>query len=138
MAEKGIADIADSKKIVTELLTKNPQIQAIYAPWDAIAEGVLAATKALGRNDIKVYTMDLGATVSVDMAKKGCIAGIVSDLPYTTGGSLAVLGANSVLGNKTPAFVVVPAIKVNRANLEEMWQRAYHISPPKEVLEALK
>ena len=104
IAKKGIANPNDGEAIASAIITQNPDIDAIYAPWDTIAEGVVAATRAAGRKDIKVYTMDLGENNALDLAKGGNVAGIVADLPYDLGATLAKIGALSVLGQKTPCF----------------------------------
>ncbi len=136
--EKGIANPNDGEAIASAIITQNPNVTAIYAPWDTIAEGVVAAARAAGRKDIKVFTMDLGANNAMDMVKGGNIAGIVADLPYSLGETLARMGALSAIGVKTPPFVVVPAIKVDKSNIREMWKKSLNRDAPKEVLNALK
>jgi len=117
--------------------TQHPDIQAIYAPWDSIAEGVVAATRAAGRSDIKVITMDLGAANALDMAKGRNVAGIVTDLPYDLGQTLATMGALAKLGEQTPPFVTVSADAVTRDNLADAWQQALRRDPPAAVTKAL-
>ena len=138
IAKKGIANPNDGESIASAIITQNPKVKAIYAPWDTIAEGVVAATRSANRKDIKVYTMDLGENNVLDMAKKGNIAGIVADLPYELGATLAKVGALSVLGQKTAPFITVPAIKVVRDNLEAKWEQSLHRPLPKVVKKALR
>ncbi len=138
VAERGIANPNDAETIASAIITQNPNINAIYAPWDAIAEGVVSAARAAGRPDIKVVTMDLGAANALDMVKGRNVAGIVTDLPYDLGKTLATMGAKSLLGQDTPAFVTVPAIGVTKDNIVEQWQVALRREPPKAVLKALK
>ncbi|AMC36405.1 substrate-binding domain-containing protein [Janthinobacterium sp. B9-8] len=137
VADKGIANPNDGEVIASAILTQNPSVKAIYAPWDAIAEGVTAAVRAAGRKDVKVVTMDLGAANALDMVKGGNVAGIVSDLPYDMGKTLATMGAMSLLNKPTPAFVTVDAIKVTSANLATQWQKALFRQPPDAVVKAL-
>ncbi|MEN6364689.1 MAG: substrate-binding domain-containing protein [Rectinema sp.] len=138
IAEKGIANPNDGEAIASAIITQNPSVNAIYAPWDTIAEGVVAAVRAAGRKDIKVFTIDLGANNAMDMVKGGNMGGIVADLPYSLGETLARMGALSAIGVKTPPFVVVPAIKVDKSNIKEMWIKSLNREAPKEVLNALK
>lgn len=137
VAKRGIANANDGEAIASALITQYPGINAIYAPWDSIAEGVVSATRAAGRKDIKVVTMDLGAANALDMAKGRNVAGIVTDLPYDLGQTLARMGALSTLGVDTPAFVTVSASGVTRDNLASEWQKALRREAPKSVVKAL-
>src|ERR1700712_2999313 len=59
VAKQGIAgpDFAgDAQSAANAMLSKNPNLDAIWAVWDVPAEGVLAAARASGRNDLKVVT----------------------------------------------------------------------------------
>jgi ribose transport system substrate-binding protein len=136
VAEKGISNPNDGETIASAIITQNPTVNAIYAPWDTIAEGVVAAARSAGRKDIKVFTIDLGANNGLDLVKGGNMAGIVVDLPFTMGETLARMGALSVLGTKTPPFVVVPAIKVTKDNIGEQWKRSLNRDAPQEILNA--
>jgi ribose transport system substrate-binding protein len=138
VSQKGIANQNDGEMIASAIITQHPDIKAIYAPWDTIAEGVVSATRAVGRKDIKVFTMDIGANNGLDLAKGGNVAGIVADLPYDLGSTLAKVGALSVLGEKTPPFITVPAIKISKKNIVQGWKKSLRRMPPKEVMRALK
>lgn len=137
VAKRGIANANDGEVIASAMITQNPDIKVIYAPWDSIAEGVVAATRAAGRKDIKVVTMDLGAANALDMAKQRNVSGIVTDLPYDLGQTLAKMGTLAKLGVDTPAFVTVSASAVTRENLAQAWQEALRRPAPKSVQKAL-
>lgn len=136
VAARGIANQQDGEAIASALLTQFPAISAIYAPWDSIAEGVTAAARAAGRRDLKVVTMDLGAANALDMVKGGNMAGIVSDLPYDMGQTVARMGGLALLGQPAPAFVTVDALRVDSANLATQWQRALGRALPSAVTQA--
>ena len=136
--KKGIANPADGEVIASAMLTQFPDLKAIYAPWDTIAEGVLAACRAANRKDVKVFTIDLGANTALDLVKGGNMAGVVADLPFTMGETIARMGALACLGQETPPFVVVPPIKVDKDNILESWKQALNVDAPKEVQDALK
>ncbi|EOF1292603.1 hypothetical protein SFX37_004790, partial [Salmonella enterica subsp. enterica serovar Kentucky] len=91
-----------------------------------------------GRKDIKVITMDLGAANALDMAKQRNVAGIVTDLPYDLGQTLARMGALAKLEQPTPPFVTVGASAVTRDNLLDAWQQALRRPAPEAVQKALK
>ena len=137
VAKRGIVNPEDGEVIASAIITQNPDIDAIYAPWDTIAEGVVAAARAANRPDIRVYTMDLGENNVLDMVKGGNVSGIVADLPYELGAALARIGALSALGESTPPFVIVPAIKVTRENVREQWELSLRRPLPQEIESAL-
>ena len=138
VAKKGIVNPSDGDVIASAILTQFPDVDAIYAPWDTIAEGVVAGVRAAGREDVGVFTMDLGANNAMDLVKGGNMRGMVADLPYVLGETLAKMGALSVLDNETPAFVTVPAIKVDRENIESHWKLSLNRPLPDDVRKAMK
>ncbi|MCC6315257.1 MAG: substrate-binding domain-containing protein [Thermomicrobiales bacterium] len=136
--EQGMANPADAESIASAMLTRDPEINAFYVPWAEPAEGVLAALRAAGRDDVKVVTIDLDTTVALDMAQGGAMVGIAADTPYQLGFTMALIGAYGVLGKEAPPFTIVPTIKVTRDNLPEAWEASLHEAPPQEILDALK
>ena len=142
VAKRGIAgpDFAsEADVVVSALLTEFPNIDAVYAPWEAgPADGVVAALRAAGRDDVAVFTMDLGANNVLDMVKGGNVKGFVADLPFELGGAMANIGALAVLGEETPAFVTVPAIKVDSSNVPTQWKRSLNRELPPEILSELE
>ncbi len=137
LKETGIANPSDGETIASAILTQHPEVQAIYAPWDQIAEGVIAAARSSNRSDLMVFTMDLGETNALDMAKNGNLVGTVADLPYELGATAAKIGALDALDQKTPPFVTVPATSVTRENLKTKWQESLRRPLPEEVDRAL-
>lgn len=138
VAKRGIANANDSETLANAILTQYPNVKAIYAPWDVLAEGVVAAARTAGNKGVQVFTIDLGANNVMDMAKGGNMKGVVADLPFVLGETLAKMGALSVLGVETPAFVTVPAIKIDRTNLSTEWKHSLNRALPNEILSALK
>ncbi len=138
VAQKGIVNPSDGDVVASALLTQYPKLDAIYAPWDTIAEGVVAGTRASGRKDIAVFTMDLGPSNAMNLVKDGHMKGMVADLPFVLGETLAKMGALSVLEKETPAFVTVPAIKVDKNNIKTQWEKSLNRPLPDEVLKIIK
>ena len=136
VAERGIADPNDGNVVASALLTQYPNLDAIYAPWDTIAEGVVAAARSVS-SKVQIFTIDLGNTSAMDMARGGNMKGIVADLPYVLGQKLAEVGALSVLGRETPPFVTVPAVKIDRGNLAEMWPEVMNEPLPQDIANVL-
>jgi ribose transport system substrate-binding protein len=138
VAEEGVADPAKAEEVASAMLTRNPEITGIYTPWATPAEGVLAALRAAGRDDVDVVTLDLDPSIALDMIQDGNIVGIAADLAYELGRTMAVEGAYGLLGKEAPAFTIVPAIKVTTDNLAEAWRESLAQDPPPEVLQALE
>ena len=132
VTKRGIANPADAETLAAAILTQFPDVDAIYAPWDTIAEGVVAAARGVN-SDVSVFTMDLGANNALDMVKGGNIRGVVADLPFVLGETMAKIGVLGVLNREAPAFVTVPAIKVTSENIETEWERSLNRSLPEEI-----
>ena len=120
------------------MLTRNADLDAIWAVWDVPAEGVLAAARANGRNDLTVMTIDLGQNVAIDMAKGGPIKGLGAQRPFDQGATEALLAGYGLLGKKAPPYVAVNALPVTAANLESAWRTVYRQGLPSKVAEAQK
>jgi len=112
VTKQGVADPAQAEAVTSAILTQYPKVNAINAPWDTIAEGSVAAVRTSGKKNVGVFTMDLGANNVMDMVTTGIIKGVAADLPYVLGETMAKIGALAKLGRPTPAFTVVPAIKI--------------------------
>ena len=139
VAEQGIAgpDFAgDAEKVASAMLTRHADLDAIWVVWDVPAEGVLAAARANGRNDLDVTTIDLGQNVAIDMAKGGPIKGLGAQRPFDQGVTEATLAGYGLLDKKAPPYVAVNALPVTRSNLASAWKTVYHQGLPPKVVEA--
>ena len=136
--EQGLADPAAAEQIAASLLTRNPDLNGIYAPWSAgPADGVLAALRAAGASDVAVVTLDLDTNVSLDLVEGGNIVGIAADEAYALGRTMALEGAYGLVGKPAPPFVVVPAIGVTADNIIDAYRQSLATDPPTEVMQAL-
>ncbi len=126
--------------ITAALLTKYPDVKGIYVSYSTPAISVLEAVKSLDRNDIKIITMDLDTTASLDLAEGGNIAGIAVDLPYLMGFGRAIIAAYGILGKECPdqCYFTSPSYKGTRENLAEVYQLSFGVDAPQVVLDALK
>lgn len=139
--EKGIGgpDFAgDAEKIASAYLTKYADLKGIWAVWDVPGEGVLAALRSSGRNDVILTTIDLGKNVAIDIAKNGPTKGLGAQRPYDQGTTEAKLAGYGLLGKTAPAYVALPALPVTRDNVLEAWKTVYHQDPPKDLADAAK
>lgn len=137
--EQGIAgpDFAgDAQGVANAMLTKNADLDGIWAVWDVPAEGVMAAARETGRTDIKIATEDLGTNVAIALAKNQMIVGLGAQLPYDQGVAEADLAALSILGQEVPAYVALSSLPVDHDNVLEAWRTVYHTDPPASVSDA--
>ena len=118
------------------MLTRNADLDGIWAVWDVPAEGVLAAARANGRADLAITTIDLGQNVAIDMAQDGPIKGLGAQRPYDQGVTEATLAGYALLGKKAPPYVAVNALPVTPDDLESAWDAVYHQGLPPKVIEA--
>ncbi len=138
VTEEGIANPNDGDVVASAILNQHPEVDAIYAPWATIANGVLSAVRTADREDVGIFTIDLDNSIALNMAKGGNVKGIVSDLPYLLGKGLVKVGALGVLGKETPAFTTVPAVTVDKGNLKEKWQEVLKEPLPEDIAEVLE
>lgn len=137
VAAGGFTEEPKTEEVAAAMLVQHPEINGFYVAWDVAAEGVIAALRAVDRDDVVVVTEDLGATNDLDMAMDGNMYGKTIDLPFDIGATMAKMAAYQWLGKEAPPFVVVDLIKVTKNNLVESWERALNLAPPDDVLDAL-
>lgn len=142
IATKGVSDsdlVAQSQQQSDAIINQNPDLKGMWAPWDVPAEGIMAAARSAGRNDLKISTIDLGKSVGVAMAQKQLIAGTSAQRPYDQGVTEARIAAGArVLGKQYPAYIALPALPVTRTNLSEGWQEVYHSPLPSDIADLMK
>ncbi|GIG27253.1 substrate-binding domain-containing protein [Cellulomonas denverensis] len=139
VTERGIAgpDFAgDAQKVADALLTQNADLDGIWAVWDVPAEGVMAAARSAGRNDLKIATQDLGTNVAIALAQDDMVIGLGAQRPYEQGVTEANLAAGALLGREAPAFVALPALPVTHDNVLEAWSTVYNQDPPSDLANA--
>jgi ribose transport system substrate-binding protein len=137
--EQGIGgpDFAgDAEEVASAMLTRNPDLDGIWAVWDVPAEGVLAAARSNGRDDLKITTIDLGQNVAIDMAEGGPVTGLGAQRPFDQGVAEAKLAGYALLDKQAPEYVALNALPVEPESLADAWQAVYHQGLPSKVQEA--
>jgi ribose transport system substrate-binding protein len=137
--EQGIAgpDFAgDAQTAANAMLSQHPDLDGLWAVWDVPAEGVLAAARAAGRDDLKVATQDLGLNVGISLAQDENVVGLGAQRPYEQGVTEARLAALSLLGEETPAYVALPSLGVTHENVLEAWETVYAEEPPADLADS--
>lgn len=138
--EQGIGgpDFAgEAERSASAMLTRNRNLNGIWAVWDVPAEGVLSAIRSLGRDKMIVTTCDLGKNVAIDMAKNRNVKGLGAQRPFDQGVTEAKLAGYALIGKKAPDYVALPALPVERSNLLKAWQEVYHSKAPASVLQSM-
>ncbi len=141
VAEQGISgpDFArDAEQAAAAMLAKHSDLQGIWAVWDIFGEGVMAAIRRTGRQEVIVITVDLGKNVAIEIARDGIVKGLAAQRPFDQGVTEATLAGYALLGETAPADVIFGGMPVTRDNLCDAWKTVYHQDPPTEVQVAMK
>jgi ribose transport system substrate-binding protein len=137
--EQGISGpdfAADAQRVAGDMLARHRDLNGIWAVWDVPAEGVMAAARTAGRNDLAITTVDLGLNVALELARGGLVIGVGAQRPFDQGVYEAELAAYGLLGKEAPAYVALPALPVSKVSVLEAWESVYHTPPPPELVEA--
>jgi ribose transport system substrate-binding protein len=125
IARMPMSDPHKTQEIASAMLTRYPDLDVIFAPWDLPADGVLAALNAAGKKTPLAH-IDLGFTGATQIAcGTGPIFVMSSQLVYEWGRTGAIAAALHALGRPVPPYVVVPVFAVTKDNLKEGWELAY-------------
>ncbi|RRJ15577.1 sugar ABC transporter substrate-binding protein [Lachnoanaerobaculum orale] len=138
VAEQGFTDENGCNEQADAILTQFPDIDGIYASWDIPMEGILSSVRAAGKEGkIALVAIDLGNNIALEIAK-GTVVGVGAQMPYDQGVAETKLAALSLIGESTPAYVVCPAMKVDKENVLDAYKAVYHVDAPSWLLEADK
>lgn len=139
VADQGVAgpDFAgQAEEAATGMLTANPDLDGVWGVWDVPSEGILAAARTAGRNDLAITTIDLGTPMAIELASGGMIKGLGSQRPYDQGVTEAKLAGYALLDKEAPPYVALPALPVTGENVLDAWEEVYSQEPPEQVREA--
>ena len=140
-AEQGIGGpdfSGDADRAASAMLTSNPGIDGIWAVWDVPAEGVIAAARANGRDNLVITTIDLGENVAINMAQGGFVYGLGAQRPFDQGVTEAMLAGYGLLDKKAPAFVALPALPVTKETLLDAWQQVYRAEATENIQNSMQ
>lgn len=121
VVEKWFDDPAQTKAVVSSLLSSNPDIKVLLIDWaNPPADQAQQVFKERGLKpwkDIAMVTIDFDNTIIVPMAKDGpdnnYTGAFISQTWYTAGANQVKLFAKKVLyGDKAPKYVVSPPLPV--------------------------
>lgn len=126
----------DAQKVADAMLSQNPDLSGIWAVWDVPAEGVMAAARSAGRNDLKIATEDLGTNVAIALAQNQLVVGLGAQQPFQQGVTEADIAGGSLIGKKAPAYVALNALPVDHSNVLDAWKQVYNTDPPADLQKA--
>lgn len=122
-----------SQAAANAIFTAHPDLNGIWGVWDVPSEGIMAAARADGKNNMVITTEDLGENVAVAIAKKQLVYGLGAQRVTDQATTEAKLAAYGLLGKQAPAYVALNALPVTHANLLEAWQTVYGQPAPADV-----
>ena len=125
-----------AESAASAMLTKNADLNGIWAVWDVPAEGVMAAARTAGRTDLTVTTIDLGLPVAIELASDGIVKGLGAQRPFDQGVTEAKLAGYALLDKEAPPYVAVPSLPVTGDDVLEAWRTVYHQDPPEDLKNA--
>ncbi|MCU1639465.1 MAG: sugar transporter substrate-binding protein [Microbacteriaceae bacterium] len=127
----------DAQAAVNAMLTKNPDLAGAWGVWDLPAEGIMAAARSAGRDDLKITTIGFGPNVALALAKNDLVYGLSAIDSFSEGKAEARLGAAAMLGKANlPIYVASQPAQVNHDNVLESWETIYHEDAPKDLAAA--
>ena len=113
-----IRDSGKAASIASDILTRNPDLVAIFACNDGMALGAVESVYAAGKGEqVTIIGVD-GNSDAVKSIKDGRLNALVAQLPYLVG-KQAVENVKKALGGETvPADVAVPTLVLTKEVLE--------------------
>ena len=107
--------------VMQDLLTRYPDINAVFGHDDPMALGALEAIKAAGKqNDIKVFGVN-GNKEACAAVKDGTMAGTALQLSYLVGVYTVRAGYDLMQGRLIPREILAPTAPVTKENVDQ-WQ----------------
>lgn len=130
---------ADAEGVVSAMITKHPEINGIYLPWQEAAMPAISALRAAGRTDIKIVTNDIGSTTALEMITGDNIVMMSQCDAWQYGVTVVEMGLYAILGKEIPAeCIIVPGRTATKENIEEVWPKIYNEPLPTLLKAALK
>ncbi|WP_066689336.1 substrate-binding domain-containing protein [Christensenella intestinihominis] len=106
--------------VMSDVLTANPEIDAIYSSDDEMSQGILQAIKEAGRTDIKVITGGGGAKTYFDLFDDYPDIWVSSQTyaPYMMADAVKIAD-KLIKGETVEQKTIIPTSNVDRENVEQ-------------------
>jgi ribose transport system substrate-binding protein len=128
--------VAEARNETQEMLRRHPDLDAIWTAWSVPAQGVLAAARTAGRDDLDIVTLDLDEQVALELARGGLVKGVAAQRAHDVGVVAARLVAYGLLDKEAPPYIALSALPVERANTITRWRLSLRVSPSAALLRA--
>ena len=130
--------IQDTEAIVSAMITKHPDVDGIYLPWQEHVMPAISALRAADREDIKIVTQDIGKTTALEMIRGDNIAMMTQCMAWQYGVTVTEMGCYAILGKEIPAeCIIVPGLASTWKTIDQVWPRVFNTPLPKELQEVL-
>ena len=127
---RSFGEISNAYQVAKDVITANPEIEAMYVSWDRPALLTIKALKELGREDVAVFTTDLDHGIARCM-EEGIVKGLSTQRPYEQGRAAAAVVAKSLVSEEQlPKYVGVQPYQVEPKQLRLAWKEIFHESMP--------
>jgi ribose transport system substrate-binding protein len=136
VAHDGATVFADGQAVGEGILTRSPNVKAIFVSWQDPAMGVVSAVKTLGRTNVIVNSMDMAPNIDLEIAKCGIVRATAPQLAYDIGQTEAKLAVQGILKDKVPKYVVLNDPIVTHKNLLQVYPKVFHTSAPAGLVKA--
>jgi ribose transport system substrate-binding protein len=123
------ADTEKAATVTENWLTAYPNLKGIVSIVDFTAMGAVGVITA-SRRKIVVSGVDLSEDSAYAIATDTPLIGVASQHPYDQGIAEALVGALTLVGKKTPPYIVVPIEKVTKKSVAQAYARVFRKSPP--------
>ena len=127
---RSFGEISNAYQVAKDVITANPEIEAMYVSWDRPALLAIKALKELGREDVAVFTTDLDHGIARCM-EEGIVKGLSTQRPDEQGRAAAAVVAKSLVSEEQlPKYVGVQPYQVEPKQLRLAWKEIFHESMP--------
>ena len=79
---------------------------------------------------IPITTVDLGSGIALEIAGGGLVKGAGAQLPYDQGEAEVMAAVMALAGDEPPAWIALPALKVTRDSVIDVYQAVWHEPAP--------
>ncbi len=112
-------DRGKAANITNDILTRHPDLVAVFAANDVMALGAVEVVEAAGKGDQVVVVGVDGNVDAVKSIKQGRLDASVAQLPYLVGKRAVELGLDLLAGKKVDKWVPVPTLVLTKEVLEK-------------------
>ncbi|MCW2953133.1 MAG: sugar transporter periplasmic ligand binding protein [Conexibacter sp.] len=130
-------DAAKAGQVTADYLTAHPNVNGIYAAWDAPAMAVITAMRQQGKS-LPVTTVDMGNAAAINLAQGGALRGASGQAAYDGGVGEALASIRAALGVKLAPYYITPPYPAVQNNVLKAYEKLWHQKPPAALVDACR